>query len=164
MIVGIDTMTAVWGLRHGGPAVAERDLEKREKARALIERLDRDGADIVLPAVAVAELLVPLTGEEESAFLVEVTRRCVPATFDLRAATLAAQLYRNHAIRDEYRQGEGPTRMFRADTLIVASARGAGATRFYTDDGRCRKLATLAGMEGLGLADHDEPLFRATLD
>jgi hypothetical protein len=48
--------------------------------------------------------------------------------------------------------------MLRADAMIVASAKGAGATEFYSNDDKCRALADLV-MIGRTLPRQSEKLF-----
>ena len=160
-LVAVDTMTVIWALRDAGPSVAKRDRSKQTQAIELIDWLENNETEIIVPAVVIAEVLTPLDAQQERRFLQINASRFRPAPFDLHAASVAARLYReNQDLKTHYRAAEGPTRFFRADSLIVASAKVAGATDFYSDDNLCRQFAMRAGMQGLRLdADPDRPLF-----
>jgi predicted nucleic acid-binding protein len=99
---------------------------------------------IILPAVAIAELLTPISSDRRPALLREFTEKFVCPPFDLRAAPLAAKLRADDeqlAADDKYKKSE--RHVLKADAMIIASAKVAGATRFYSSDFKCRKLARL---------------------
>ena len=82
-------------------------------------------------------------------FLAELNDQFHLAVFDLRAAALAAMLFQQS---ESLPKEAGVARAcIKADILIVASAKVAGATQFYSHEPRVRKLAVLAGMEGKNL-------------
>jgi predicted nucleic acid-binding protein len=145
----------IWGLRGGGNA-EQRDMERR--ARVLLNQLDEDKASVIIPSVAVAELLVPIDEADHATFLSELQRRFICPPFDLRAASIAAQLWRSHRQLPKSDQVKRTT--LKADVLIVATARAAGAARFYSHDKKTRRLAALVGIEGFDLPTHDENMFR----
>ena len=45
--------------------------------------------------------------------------------------------------------------VLKADAMILATAKAAGATKFYTNDDKCRKLAILAGLQGCVIPRRD---------
>lgn len=92
-----------------------------------------------------SEILVPVPIARRGALIAELTARFVCPAFDLPAAAIAADLWARHkslppALHYDSRQ------LLRSDVLILASAKAAGATDFYTNDHKCRALCSLAGM------------------
>lgn len=63
----------------------------------------------------------------------------------MRAAALAADLFAQY-LQGHHRYSDRV--VLKADVMILASAKAAGATEFYSNDDDCRKLAVLAGMRG----------------
>lgn len=154
LVAALDTMAFAWALRDTTASVAQHDRQVQQQALDLFRWLDGEGAQIVIPAISAAELLTPLDQEAQQRMLQLLSRRCRAAVFDLRTAGIAASLYRQTAdIKPQYAEATTPTRFFRADTLIVASAKAAGATHFFSHDKACRSIAARAGMIALGLED-----------
>ena len=149
-------MTLVWGLRDKGRS---QEPEKEERAQLLLRQLDDEEADVLIAAVTVAELLTPLKDREQATFLAELNRQFRVAPFDLSATALAADLYRLSK-ESEDPHSRPARRVLRADTLIVASLKMAGATTFYSHDRSCRKMAERAGMAAHDLPTHSEKLFK----
>jgi len=164
LVVALDTMAWIWALKPADQAANATERDYCERAAGLFAWLDDKQADIVVPAVCVAELLTPLGEREQNRLLATLSARCRPAVFDLRTAAMAATLFRQAAAqrkpaaKSSKSKGKSapkatPRHVLRADTLIVASARAAGATHFITEDAGCRKVAELAGLIALGLDD-----------
>lgn len=155
MICGLDTMTVIWGLRDVGKST-DPDMERR--AGLLLRQLDADEAKIVISAVTVAELLTPLGPREQNLFVAELNKQFEVAPFDVSASSLAADLYRKSR-QSAIEQARPSRKIIRADTLIVASLKRAGATIFYSNDRNCRTIAEKAGMVAHDLPTHSEKLF-----
>jgi hypothetical protein len=85
----------------------------------------------------------------------EIQARFFCPPFDLRACALAAELWQLHESwpKDEKYQDRP---LLRADTMIVASASVAGASRFYSHEDKVRDLAGEAGMKAFDLPTHAE--------
>ncbi len=98
MIVAVDSMILIWGMRSrksGDKSSKElQDLETR--AQILFEILDEEKDEIVVPTVAVAELLAGVSPEDHARFLSEIHEQFFCPTFDLPAAAIAAQLWQAH--------------------------------------------------------------------
>ncbi len=160
MSVTLDTMVLIWGgLRRPITTIpsSEHTAEMEFRARVLIRDLEVKGEAIIIPAVSVAELLAPLDDHEHGNFMAVLTQRFFCPPFDLPAASLASQLWKYH--RDLPPKDQLQRTVLKADVLIVATARVAGASIFYSHDSRCRKLAERAGMKALDLPTHSEDLF-----
>jgi hypothetical protein len=118
--------------------------------------LEEKGEKIIIPAVAIAELLIPIDSHRHGEFIATPTDRFFCPPFDLRAAALAAKLWQWHRALPA---GEQIHRsVLKADVLIVASAKVAGASVFYSHDAKSRNLAVQAGMKALDLPTHSENL------
>lgn len=154
MIVALDTMILIWGIRRGGKP-SQRQLEQR--AKILLRQLEDDRAQIVVPSIVIAELLVPVLPANHGAFIIELQRRFLCPPFDVHAASLAAQLWQlNHTAKPAERLGR---RTLKADVQIVAAAKVAGATRFCSNDRKCRRLAEQLSLTALDLPTHHEDMF-----
>ena len=161
MSVALDTMILIWGgLRQVNPAkgtLSEHDAEMQRQSRILLRDLDEKKETVIVPAVAVAELLVPVDPKEHGKFIAVLTQRFFCPPFDIRAASLAAELWQyNRGLPS----GEQVSRtVLKADVLIISSAKVGGASSFYSHDAKCRKLATRAGLKARDLPTHSEDLF-----
>jgi hypothetical protein len=162
MTVALDTMTLIWGIqsaiyRSGNPR--QRNLaEMQRRSVILLDLLEEEKETILVPCVAVAELLVGVDLGNHAAFLAEVQRRFFCPPFDLPASELAARLWIRHR---ELPKGEQIARnVLKSDVMIVATAKVAGAKKFYSSDPKCRALADLAGMTGNDLPLNHPDMFR----
>jgi hypothetical protein len=120
------------------------------RSKLLLHKLARQKAIVVLPTVAISELLVPVPEADKGALIAGLTGMFVCPAFDLKAAAIAADLWLRHKQAPKDQQ-YGKRQILRADIMIVASALAAGATEFYSHD---RKLLALAR---LVMTAHDLP-------
>ena len=107
--------------------------------------------------VAVAEILVPVPKAKHGLLIAHLKENFVCAEFGDRAASIAADLFaqaKNIAADQTYENRH----VIRADIKIIASAKAAGATTFYTNDDDCRAIANLI-MTAKPLPTHSEELF-----
>lgn len=154
MIVAIDTMVLIWALPHVTKKVKRQtvqdtsDLQRR--AGILLHELSEENVTIVVPTITASEWLTGIDTNHHGTFLAELEKQFLLAPFDLPSAACAARLFQlSHAIPKETK----PTRVcLKADVLIVATAKMAGATAFFSNDAHVRDLAKLVGM-----ASHDLP-------
>lgn len=135
-VVAIDSMTLVWGVRKDGTE------EQRNRARYLFQKLEEeDDAQIVVPAIVVAEYLVPVAEANRARVASALSERFRIVPFDVRSAALASRLF--ETFKPSRATGTpGARDLLKADTMIVASAKTAGAQVFYTDDEDCREMAS----------------------
>jgi len=150
-----DTMTVIYELAEGHADPAIQELHRR--ARILSAALTEQKATIILPTVVVSELLTGIEPANHGQFLATLQARFLIPPLDLRAAALAAQLWIEHRKLPPDQKLE--RRVLKADVLVVASAKVAGATVFYSHDTKARTLANLAKMEARDLPTHSEKLF-----
>ena len=153
-------MVLIWGLRKADPpkgTLSDHDAEMQRRSRILLRDLGDKKEIVIVPAVAVAELLCAIDPKEHGKFIAVLTQRFFCPPFDIRAGSLAAELWQYHR---GLPPGEQVSRtVLKADVLIISSAKVGGASTFYSHDGRCRKLATRAGLKARDLPTHSEDLF-----
>jgi predicted nucleic acid-binding protein len=80
----------------------------------------------------------------------QIAGRFVCPSFDLPAAAIAADLWSRHKQLPSDLKYDS-RHVLRADAMIVATAKAAGATDFYSCDKKCRALADFV------MAAHDLP-------
>jgi PIN domain len=163
-LVAVDTQILIWGgLRKCVPGLnlkAQADADKERRAHILLYELDELKAKIIIPSVIVAELLCPIDPQDHNNFLAEITRRFECPSFDIRATSLAARLWRHN--RSLSKEEQISRSILKADVQIIATAKIRGVVHFFSDDGDCRKLATVAGMISHSLPTHALNLFTET--
>lgn len=159
-MTGIDTMVLIWGMQeaHAGSPRAGQDVpDMRRRAEILIQELSEQNEQIVVPTVMVAELLVKIDPRKHGDFIAVLQGRFFCPPFDLRAGSVAAALWQKHKQLPQSQQLARS--ILKADVLIVATAKVAGATTFYSHEPKCRKLAELAGMQGKDLPVNPSTIF-----
>lgn len=131
--------------------------QMRLRAKILMRLLEERGIQLCVPSVVVSELLAGIDPRKYASILAEFEDRFFCPPFDIKASALAATLWQferglpgtpNKGLPAAERT-ERP--IFKSDILIVASARIAGASLFYSHDGKCRRLAEQAGMAAADL-------------
>ena len=151
MICALDTQTLIFALDPKGA-----DPELRRRAKLLIDHLEATKAKVIIPTVVVAELLVGVDQADHGRFLAELQSRFLTPPLDLRASALAATLWQQHRALPPAKQVKRT--ILKADVLIIATAKSAGASRIYSHDAGCRAVASLI-MEAFDLPTHSEKLF-----
>lgn len=151
MICGIDSNVLIYAgvVPCKGKQPAERkDLTVRAKLLLNMLRNPKE-VTIILPAISLAELLVPVPPSQKGTLIAELMRRFVIAPFDLHASTIASELWANHKKLPRDQQYKDRN-VLKSDVMILGSARAVGATKFYTNDKDCRALANTL-LDGFGL-------------
>jgi hypothetical protein len=128
------------------------ESETRDRLAYLIERLDEEDADLVIPTPALAEVL-SVAGRDATAVLVELDQqarfRVVP--FDQRAA-IECGLQIQAMLKK--RRGDGDAKQaLKYDAMILAITLVEQATALYTDDMKLRDRAKAAGLAAFTFAD-----------
>jgi hypothetical protein len=123
--------------RKSGKAFPQ-ELTVRAKILLHVHRNDT----IVLPTIAVSEVLVPVPTSQKGALAATLSGRFVCQSFDLPAAAIAAELWSQHKNLPRDLQYHD-RHVLRSDAMIVASVKSAGATEFFSHDRKCRALADL---------------------
>ena len=87
LIVAIDSQILVWGVRKQG------DDTNLKRARWLFEQIEQLESQVVVPCVALSEYLVPADPSLHLGIIDALSKRFILAPFDVRCASLAAQLF-----------------------------------------------------------------------
>jgi hypothetical protein len=66
------------------------------RSRILLRDLDEKKQFVIVPTVAVAELLCPIDPREHGKFIAVLTQRFFCPPFDIRSASMADELWRYH--------------------------------------------------------------------
>ena len=162
-IVCIDTNILVWGIRKEGPP----DL--KQYADYFFNQLDNDkddkgrsNAQVMVPTVVLTEFITPVkSSEERDKLIAELGKRFLIEPFDARDAALAATLW-HYGKTNRDRQNapkDGQRAILRADTMIIATAKGHGATEFYSEDDDARAMAQKVGLTAKKLPRMGSDLF-----
>jgi predicted nucleic acid-binding protein len=156
--VALDTMVMIWGIKQVAPAHSSpRVADMQRRASILLSELEEDEATIIVPNIVVAELLLAVPSADHGKFVAELQNRFFMPTFDLRATVVAASLWQAHRKLPPGEQIERTT--LKSDVMIIATAKVAGATKFYSNDDKARKLANLARLDGVDLPLRSRDLF-----
>lgn len=156
MQVSLDTHILIWGGIRELRADQQQRPEMVQRAKWLLAMLERDGTRIIVPTIVAAELAVPVAARRRGDFLAVLAANFIVRPFDLHAAAIAAEL---HAKTLKVPAKELPPRpVLSADVKIIATAKAAGASAFFSADAKCRRVAALV-MEARDLPTHAEELF-----
>ncbi|HVX16263.1 MAG TPA: hypothetical protein VHC22_34070 [Pirellulales bacterium] len=155
--VSFDSMVLIYAgvapSNHITPAPDFNELKTR--SLMLLHDISEKQTACILSAIVLSELLVHVPQGKTGQFSVEFSTQFIVAPFDLRASSIAAELWSKYKVEKAKSQGGLPKAdrsVLRADCLIVASVRAMGVTDFYSHDKNCRAFARLAGMNA-----HDLP-------
>jgi predicted nucleic acid-binding protein len=137
--VCLDNHILIWGIRGVSTEGQETMIGR---AKAFLDELDAEQAEILVPAVVVSEFLAGVAKEQHTELLNVLNRRFQIPPFDARAAAVAAGLWRDAAernpdLREQIREAfPGTTRVkIKADIQILATAISRKAEVLYTHDG-----------------------------
>jgi predicted nucleic acid-binding protein len=152
-VIALDTMTIIWGIKSQGAKAGnpkQRDLrEMRCRARILLDVLESEAQMVIIPTIALAEVLLGVEEKMHVQFIDTIQKRFYCPPFNLPASALAAKLWQLHHKLPAQEQIARTT--IKADIQIIATAAAHGAKQFYSHDKKARKVAELAGMVGVDL-------------
>jgi hypothetical protein len=148
----LDSQILVYaGVAPSNPSTQSHEFKQlKTRSLVLIDELAQNDAACIIATIVLAELLVYVPPNRRGDFTAALSAQYVLAPFDLRASTIATDLWTAYRANKGLPQKERP--VLRVDCMIVGSARAAGATDFFSHDDACRELAKLAGMQA-----HDLP-------
>ncbi|OHB68289.1 MAG: hypothetical protein A2V70_20405 [Planctomycetes bacterium RBG_13_63_9] len=152
-MIGIDSMVLVYaGLVPRKSNEKSEDIKELSlRAKLLLHMKRRD--TIVLPTTAMAEVLVPVPEEQRGRVVAILSNMFFVASFDKPSAVIAADLWARHKKLPpdlQYKRRH----VLKSDAMIIATAKSAGASEFYTHDRNCRALASLV-MTAPSLPEND---------
>ncbi|MCC9654364.1 hypothetical protein [Rhodopirellula halodulae] len=145
---GIDTNILIYSTRTDADIRKLIDEQARKEARKLraasqrlLKRLRQDDWQIFISTITLGEYLVKVDPRAHAKTIIELRSLCTFAEFNIRAATLAAEMTgKAKAVKQTMRlKVDRPVLM--ADVKIIASLRAAGVQHFYVNDGGCCKVA-----------------------
>jgi len=141
----LDNHILIWGVRGISTPGQEVMISR---ATTLLEELDENDVDILVPAVVVSEFLAGVPKERHTELLNVLNGRFQLPPFDVRAAAVAAAIWRDSAARDpnlreRVREAfpETKSAKIKADVQILATALARNADVLYTHDGPLRTIA-----------------------
>jgi predicted nucleic acid-binding protein len=158
IIAACDSQVLMWALPWGMRTERKKrktpqDVpEMRKRAKILLRVLEDRKTELCIPSVVICELLAGVDPQKHARLLAEFDVRFFCPPFDTKACPLAAKLWQfERGLQGESsglpKEEQSARKILKSDILIVASAKVAGATAFYSHDPKCRRLAKEAGME-----------------
>ena len=143
-LVCLDTQIIQWGVLKSIVNPAQQHLVSR--STALVNLLEKNGDSVILPSIALGELLVPIPQDRQGEVLKRLRRNWMIADFDSLAALKFAQMRHgrptSEALSELQKTNPSASRVeLIADTLIAATALAHNASIFYTNDQRFRTVA-----------------------
>jgi predicted nucleic acid-binding protein len=156
-------MVLSWALRTSSAdsSADPHAQEMRKRAVLLLLDLYEKKTQIIIPTIVLSEFLYPIPPDEHGKFIATLQKKCFLAPFDLAACSLASKLLQQH--RGLPRDQQIQRIVLKSDVMIVAAAKVAGASVFYSHDEKCRILAGTANMIAKDLPTHSEDLFKNLL-
>lgn len=140
-VVCLDTQILIWGIKKEASPNQETMIVK---ASHLIRSLEEQKANVIIPSLVLAELLMPIEEERYGDFLSLMNRSFMIAPFDTKAAFCYGKLWRSWRERNSHikEKGSTPTRSkMKTDFMIVATAMSREAECIYSKDSDIIKFA-----------------------
>lgn len=153
VLISFDTMILIWATESGNKKSMRKsaqdipDLQRR--SRFLLDYIHEENHDVILPTIVASEYLRGVKPKRRNDALATLHELYTIAPFDSPAAAIAADLF-DRAKPLPNNDSQSRTCM-KADLMIVATAKAMKVARIYSHDANTRKLANLAGLEGLDL-------------
>jgi len=130
----------------------------KERAEAVVAKVEKERRKIILPAPAVSELLTAI-GPDAQQYLNVVGRSRVfdVGAFDARGAAELALLNRSIFAASDAKHRLDTWQKRKVDRQIIAICKVYGATELYTDDDGLANRARLCGITPVSLFDIPVP-------
>jgi predicted nucleic acid-binding protein len=155
LIVATDSNTLIYALKEKPPTEPDQ-IEFHRRAQILLQMLAREKAKIIIPSIVLAEYLIGIEASRHPDVIASFQRLFFCPPFDVRCAAVAASLWQLHHTLPEGEKMQ--RRVLKADVMIIATAKVAGARMLFTGDRGCRNLARNI-MDARDLPTHDEDLY-----
>ena len=133
-IVCLDTQILIWAIKEETES-GQEDMVYR--SQALIERLDKADKKLLIPSIVIGEFLIRMPSETHQTTTNLIQRNFMVATFDLRAASHYAKIWRakqGKELLDELKASGKTRQELKADRMIIATAIANGAECIYSHD------------------------------
>ncbi len=147
-IVGIDSNILIYAFASPG---LPSDQDLMERAGWLLDALFDQKATVCVSVVSIAEYLVKIPLSQHSQMIRKLESRFTIAPFNLRAASVAADLVAKSKNNAHVTRRDGDRPCLMADTKIAASLFAAGIRELYANDSRILDLAKISGLSVQGL-------------
>lgn len=140
-LICIDSCIVIWGIKKDSNG---SDREKIPVAVNFIEECSNKNVKIVIPSIALGEVLSGCDVLRRNALLTEISKRFIVAPYDAMAALHYAEMWRSRETRING-LSEKPTRnALKADFMIIAIARAQKASCIYTSEGELNVFNSFA--------------------
>jgi predicted nucleic acid-binding protein len=140
MILCIDSMIIVWGIKKSATAGQESMIQQAEY---FFEWADKHDHEIIIPTVVLAEIMAPETPEKREQYLHIIEDAFLIKNFDIRASLKYAQML--HGRFEEVKNAaseQGVTRQrMKIDHIIIATAMVNNAHAIVSYDAPLKKFA-----------------------
>ena len=134
-LVCLDTQILIWGVKGQASSGQEGMIPK---AKSFLRYLDKSGIRSLVPAIVLAELLMPIPPHSRQAFSEFMQKNFIVLPFDTKAAVHFAEIWQSkkeQQVIDELMQNpEIAKAHLKADCMIVAIALARGASCIYSHD------------------------------
>lgn len=143
------------------PATGERVSYPHYRLEGLLDNLDKDDAEVVIPTPVLSELLILAGPAVQDIVQILRNKRAVRIhSFDEACAIENAMLRRNIT---DYRMGDAKKQVT-FDLQILATARVVQADVVLTDDVQLKKQCARAGLRAISICDLKIPASRTQAD
>jgi predicted nucleic acid-binding protein len=158
MKVAVDTTILIYMFKDPESAASTPEqAEYQRRGNVLLRDLEEQEAELIVPSIVIGEYLCGINPKLHSRVIAEFNDRfyAIPS-FDLAASAKAAELWIAH--RKLPKEDQLIRNHLKVDVMIIACAKVARATRYYSHEPKCRTIAKLAGMTPRDLPTHSENL------
>jgi len=133
MICCIDSNTFIWGIKKKADPGQEHMIERAEY---LFEWIDTNKYTIMIPTVVLAEVLAPEPLEKYPVIMEAISRNCMIADFDIRAASKYGVLFMSkiEEVKKLAKKHKIDSQKMKIDHLIIACALVHNAGCIYSTD------------------------------
>lgn len=144
-LVCIDTNVLIRGIKHNlvwqtnNPPSAEQV----EQMINFLEWLDNEGAEVIVPAVCVAEFLMLIPQEEQPEVLTLIQKKFKIVPSDAAAASHFGKIWRAYLASYDG-TGNTPREKIKIDDLVLATAIAQKAATLYSTDNGIQKMSAHA--------------------
>jgi predicted nucleic acid-binding protein len=143
-LICIDSQVFVWGIKK---QYSKGQKDMVSKTAGLLEYLDEQKVEILLPAPVITEVLTPVPKDEYPTFTAIINKRFRVASLDIIAAMKCAEMIydkkqNDKAFKEAREAGTYPRRKMKHDFLISAIAVANNAGYIYTNDSDIHKFCS----------------------
>ena len=141
-LVCLDTHILIWGVKEEAEAGQE---EMIDKAKRFLAHLEKDGINMLIPSIVVAEFLMRIPPELHTTIINLLSKGFMIPPFDARASAIFAAIWQDRQekkiIEDLLKNHHAKREELKADCMIVATAISRNAHILYTHDNKLMKFA-----------------------